>query len=890
MTIIGFSDLPPNEHEPYNLANHFLSGRLEEWATADWALALNPWQNAERAALQDTYLHRASHPLTEPWPTFWGWLLESWTTALPAQHDRVSPYQIGELIRRGDRSGRTINAIVDVVRPYVVISERVSFHGPARKRPKTPRDVGDLAFIRLGSGALPDEGVLGLEKVTEPLFLAELAHALECALMHGLDVARRLPWTGEDGLWRIGELHRVYPAYYMEDPGHRPREPDEHNEGVAPSAKLLFVTVSRLSTLDPAAAQVFLERWRSEDSLVFIRLWAAAARDRALIEADEVAAFLRACDAHRFWDLHLYPEIAEMRARRFADLANKAQMAIVARLKRLPPRAHWPRLPRDKLEEVRLFWAAREFKRIEIAGGALPAAAAAWLVSHTTRFPDIEAMRAIDEGFPQAVEVHGSDTTPDLEYDALSGIARLRAMEHAAAAPGSWSNGPSERARYWLGLPGRFLNLIKDLEATPGGGAAFPNVWDMLGRLHRPDSAITTSDPSAPPEISVRVLTLIAQLPEKTMREAVVGLTDWLSAWEKQVIERPELPAIWARLWPFAVAATNAHQDECREIHFIQLREGERQDIDTLNNPAGKMIDVFFEACPNLRGVPHPFADNSHLRAMRDAIVAAPGRAGLVAKCRLLEKLAYFLNADAQWTRAQVIPAILEDSAHDAPILWRALAWRTQFGDVIGEIGEAMADRAADLRYARETRKALAFSLVVHMLNAYWEERAHAAESLRNFVASVARTEEEDADKRQGAAAVFRKAAAPVLTDVWPQERSLSTPGVARALADLPAASGGAFADAVRIIERFLVQFDAWSMSAYGLYGSGDDGLKLNRIDEEKKADAFLTLLDLTIGPQEGATIPSDLGQALQRIGEVAPTLARDRRFRRLAALSRRWS
>jgi hypothetical protein len=599
-----------------------------------------------------------------------------------------------------------------------------------------------------------------------------------------------------------------------------------------------------------------------------------------------------------------------MRARHFADLANKAQMAIVARIKRLPPRAHWPRLPRDKLEEVRVFWAAREFKRIEIAGGALPAAAAAWLASHTTRFPDIQAMQAIDEGFPQGVEVHGSDTTPDLEYDALSGIARLQALEHAAASPGSWSNDPSERARYWLGLPGRFLSLIRDLEAAPAGGAAFPNVWDMFGRLHRPDSAITTSDPSAAPEISVRALRLIAQLPEKTMREAVVGLTDWLSAWEKQVIQRPELPAVWARLWPFAVAATNARQDEGGENDFIQLGEGERQDIDTLNNPAGKMIGVFFEACPNLRGVPHPFADNSDLRAMRDAIVAAPGRAGLVAKCRLLEKLAYFLKADAQWTCAQVIPAILQDSAH-APILWRALAWRTQFGDVIGEIGEAMADRAADPRYARETRKALAFSLVVHMLNAYWEERAprlpaarvqqmlracddevraHAAESLTNFVASVARTEEEDADKRQGAAAVFRKAAAPVLTDVWPQERSLSTPGVARALADLPAASGGAFVDAVRIIERFLVQFDVWSMSAYGLYGSGDDGLKLNRIDEEKKADAFLTLLDLTIGRQEGATIPSDLGQALQRIGEVAPTLARDRRFRRLAALSRRWS
>ena len=854
MTIIAFPDLPRNEREPYLLANYFFSGRLEERATADWALALKPWQNAERAALQDAYLHRASHPLTEPWRTFWGWLLESWTTAAPARHVGVSSYQIGELIRRGDRSGRIINAIVDVVRPCVVISKRAVFHGLERKRPTRPRHVDDLAFIRLSSGALPDEGVLSLEKVTEPLFLAELAHALEGALMHGLDVARRLGWSGEDELWRIGELHRVYPAY-VEDPGHRPREPDEHNEGVAPSAKLLFVTVLRLGTLDPAVAQVFLERWRSGDSLVFVRLWAAAARDSALVEADEVAAFLQACDAHRFWDLHLYPEIAEMRARRFADLANKAQMAIFARIKRLPPRAHWPRLPRDKLEEVRVFWAAREFKRIEIASAALPAAAAAWLASHTTRFPDIQAMQAIEEGFPQGDGVHGSDTTPDLEYDALSGIARLQALEHATAAPGSWSNDPSERARYWLGLPGRFLSLITDLEAAPAGGAAFPNVWDMLGSLHRPDSAITTSDPSAPPEMSVRVLTLIAQLPEKTMREAVVGLSNWLSAWGKQVIERPELPAVWARLWPFAVAATNARQDEGREIDCTQLREGERQDIDTLNNPAGKMIDVFLAACPNLGGVPHPFSDNSDLRAMRDAIVAAPGRAGLVAKCRLLEHLAYFLNADAQWTRAQVIPAILQDSAH-APILWRALAWETQFGDVIGEIGEAMADRAADPRYARETRKALAFSLVVHMLNAYWAERAprlpaarvqqmlracddevraHAAESLTNFVASVARPEEEDACKRQGAAAVFRKAAAPVLTDVWPQERSLSTPGVARALADLPAASGGAFVDAVRIIERFLVPFDVWSMSAYGLYGSGDDGLKLNRIDDEKR-------------------------------------------------------
>ena len=147
-------------------------------------------------------------------------------------------------------------------------------------------------------------------------------------------------------------------------------------------------------------------------------------------------------------------------------------------------------------------------------------------------------------------------------------------------------------------------------------------------------------------------------------------------------------------------------------------------------------------------------------------------------------------------------------------------------------------------------------------------------------------------DEVPSAADLFRTAAAPFLKHVWPQERSLATPGVSKAFADLPAASNGAFAEAVDVIERFLVPFDSWSMVDYGLYGDegndADKRRKLEMIDDGAKAKAFLRLLDLTIGTTEGAVIPWDLAEALEQIRSNDPALAESPAFARLATAARR--
>ena len=211
-----------------------------------------------------------------------------------------------------------------------------------------------------------------------------------------------------------------------------------------------------------------------------------------------------------------------------------------------------------------------------------------------------------------------------------------------------------------------------------------------------------------------------------------------------------------------------------------------------------------------------------------------------------------------------------------------------------------MLQRATDARLSRSTRQSLIFSLVVESLHSFWKQRraavsgarvqqvlrsvedevrARAADVLQQFLREIS------AQEKQSPSELFDRAIAPFLAKVWPQDGS-ATPGVSRAFADLPAASGDRFAEAVEAIERFLVPFDAWSSMEYGLYGEGD-GPELGIIDTEPKALALLRLLDATIGTAEGSVVPHDLSEMLAQIRVRSPRSANTAEFRRLAAAAR---
>jgi len=903
-----------NEHDwtSFRTAIAFLSGRLEERATIDWALRLKPNDTIRRLALFDLIDSPEGLKTNEPWRSAWRLIEENWNN--PAIEDRSSTrvYDVQHRLSIGDRSGSLVAAIVELVAPRLKIEPFSDWHLQFRKPPKQPKKVEDLFSTELTSGKLVDPSLLGLGGITERSFLVSLAHALNAAVDDGLDIARRIGWDEERHLWQLGQLHRVY---YMPvaERANGEYEPDEFNQGIAPSVKLLHAVVSRLVDIDISVAIEFVRRWKLTNSPIYLRLWAVMSRDSRITPANEVGTLLLSLDDQRFWNLHEYPEIAELRAKRFSELDHHEQATLAVRIIKRPPRNLWPKKGDiGQVSKGRLYWAVRELRRIEIAGAPLSKRDKVWLDARINEFTDLSQM-ALDEGFLNAPKAGSFTPNLDNRYDLLAGEERLKALEKALSSEHSgWDDDPAEGAAGWIRQPGNPLHVLVDLESIPDGGAAFAKVWERFGWSHSPTveqgENIIQRDLSA--ETS-RVTSLLIKLPAATIRQAINGISHWLSVWEKQVVVLPQGLNVWLKVWPIAVEVSNAKQPVEEEIHLNKVAQfsddREPMDLDTLNAPAGKLVGVFLAACPNLPGNDHPFKVDYAPRTMRDAIMTATGRSALIARHRMIEALPYFLRADKIWANEYLITPLIADDS-EAITLWRAIARRTQFSDVLKIIGGPMAERATDRRLGRETQRSLVFSLVIECLHAFREQRepavpyvriqqmirslddevrAYGAEAIQRFVRDVSGLRKGE-DAPSSPEQLFRSTAAPFLHQVWPQEHSLATPGVSRALADLPATAKEAFAEAVDAIERFLVPFECWSMLDYGLYGEVGGKPRLSIIDNQVKAFAFLRLLDKTIGNAEGAVVPHDLADALDQIYRVAPSLAENQVFRRLATTARR--
>jgi hypothetical protein len=907
-----WQNLNDRERSAFRTVVAFLDGRLEDRATIEWALRLKPQDAMRRLAVLELINSPHSKDIKEPWRSAWRLIEECWNEE-PRQEHGTEVYQLQRRLQSGDRSGSLITEIVKLVEPRLEVRELSAFRLYGETPPSRPRRVEDLLYASLAGGDVGDLDVLKLNEVGERQFLQSLAVSLDSAVSKGLDLARRLGWDGETSLWRLGSLSRVYfvPA---SERGENSNEPDLFHHGIAPSVKLLYATTCQLAKADISAAKELLQRWKHTVSPIHVRLWAAMARNPAMADADEIVSFFGSLDDRCFWDVGEFPEVSEVRAVRFKDMAAPDQLRIVNRIQRLPPRRLWFRRGTDpqKVKQARIQSALRELRRIELGGGELPKNANAWLSAALPQYADVSGMNRLDDGAREAAVARRVRPNPDSQYDDLSGEARLKALESGlSAARLYWLDNEEKRAADWIQVAGNAEKLLNDLLLETDGGGAFPRVWEHFGWSHKPpaDSEPTTEDESL--RQAAEGLTVLGRLPRETIRLAIDGISHWLSTWEKWVARLPNGKDVWLIVWPIAVDATNAQQevDEKPDLN-TQVRSSsdqEPQDLDTLNTPVGRLLGVFFAACPNLNQVTDPFGTSAALRVMRDRIMNTTERSSLIARHRMIESLPYFLNADRDWATEYLIKPLLADDG-EAITLWRAAARRIQFNPVLKIIGGAMSERAIDMRLGRESRRFFVLSLVVEALHAFHEQRepavsfvriqqmlrslddevrAYGADAVQRFVNDMSSPEPRGRIV-ESPEQLFRSSALPFLRQVWPQDKSLTTPGVSKAFAALPAAARDAFAEAVDAVERFLVPFECWSLLDYGLFGDEGENKKLLIINDQRKAEALIKLFDLTIGTAEGAVIPYDLPDALDQVRSVAPGLAESKTFRRLATLARR--
>ena len=900
-----------NTSQPWSAETHqttvdlmvaFLENRLEEKETIEWALDPGSIAEQKRRAILRLLNPPWEFSLREPWHSAWQLIQESWQGETD-DRDKMPLAKIKQRLASGDRSEALILAIVKLVAPRLVVEPYESWQREIYTIAERPKSLRDLFHVKLTSGDLVDPISLGLEHIRERDFIDSLARALDAAVLHGLNIAVQNELVQPHFF-----LRRVY---YVPESGRGDivHEPDEFRTKISASVKLLFSAVVRLFDLDRSAATAIVRRWKQADSPIYLRLWAAMSHDSRTSSASEVGEFLLGLDDIVFWDTDHHPEIAELRARRFSQLNDAMQAAIITRIRRKPPRNLWRRNAQvDRINEVRLYWVARELKRIQVAGGTLELRDENWLKTNINRFSDLAQMNRVGEQFSRPVETQRVAGDPEPLLDFLDGVDRLRVMEQALAAPRpNWGDSQGDRAGEWIKRSDNSLRILEDFEASPGAGAEFPRTWELFGWRHRPphDNDVETINRDSLTETR-RVMRLIAVLSDETMSIAITGISHWMSRWERYVAAAPNWSAVWLRAWPFAVEFTNKSQEPyvVPDLNvFVDSEVDQKDDLDVLNPPSGKLVSVFLEA---LDGIRRPFDTPGELQSVRDEVINATGHSGLIAKHLMIESLGYFLDADRKWTIEHLVQPLRKNDA-GALELWRALSRRTQSKDVLCVIGDDLISRTIDYRLYRATRGSLAFSVVIESLHALWENRkpavaqervqqmirslddevrAECARAIIRYVSKLAERREKNPDP-PSPERLYRCSVRPFLRQVWPKERSLASPGVSEELARLPVIARGEFADAVAAIERFLVPFECWSMFDYGF--EKDRQMETPVIvDDMEKAKALLRLLDRTIGTAEEAIVPHNLGDALEQVRNVAPTLARTPEYRRLETAASR--
>jgi hypothetical protein len=887
----------------------FLKGRLAERDTIWWALNLKPEDQIKKQAILDTLNEPSEQHMKDPWRLAWRLIEEYWNS--PPYDDDISieEYNLKTRLDRGDRSGSLVKAITDFIAPKLKIEKLSEIHLKYKPLSKRVTKIEDLFSATLTSGRIREFEHFGLEKLTEASFLFLLAQSLDSAVFNGLEIARRLGWESKY-LWQLGQLYRVYFIPERERL-HGDYEPDEFHDGIAPAVKLLHTVVSRLVEVDFNLGYLIVQRWKSLDSPVYLRLWAAMARDSRLGSSEELADFLLSINDDYFWDKTNFPEVSEVRARRFSSFTSDARLKLIERLVKGPPRSLWSKqVNSNQVKEFSLHTKALEFYRIHIAGGTFSNEIEDWLKQIILNFPDIAELNSVEGDFYKTTQAHFYTQTPDNRFNLLTGKERLTVLETSLSTERSnWSDTTSSSAAAWISDNLNCLLVLEDFKSVSDIGNTYPNVWESFGWAHTPKIDVNESIGKIPRNISqeaVEVELLLIELKPAVIRKAINGISHWISVWSTYIKDDSQSDRIWNKIWPIAVQATNALQknDVEPEINAIgKPTNSESMDLDTLNTPAGKLTTLFFMKCPDLSNERKPQLKlKGKLRKIANQISSAPGRAGLIGRHRMIEKINYFIKLDSPWTQINLISPLMDNGVASVP-LWRAIARRTQFSNVLEYIGDEALRRVNDDRLSRSTRNSLLFSLILECLISLYEERpptidfpriqqlirnlddeirAHGLQTLKGFVIQKNDNPADTPEKR------FRRAVVPFLSNVWPQERSFATPASSKALAALPAAAGGAFIEAVDLIERFLVPFQCWSIHDYGLHGQVEGQSKVAMINTAKKAMALLKLLDLTIGTSETAVVPYDLAKVLEHLQSTSPKITENYIFRRLSTAARR--
>lgn len=864
----------------------FAEGRLEDSSVLTWATGLTAEQEAERSALRDLF-DQPQSKVREPFVLAWRCVFEYW--GRPDVEANLEKYMIKRELKLRGTQREIVQLIVGVVKPWLKIDSSRQYHAlSGEKLPKKPKALKHLIWARISSGDRLTPAEIGLDTINDRNFLVELATALNAALLSGLNLARMIGSITDEIDATNWQVHRVYfvPASQFPPGG---GEPDRHSDGFAPVTKLLFSVMERLATIDVDAARRVVSSWDVGEWKLYRRLWAAAARNRNLVAPDEVSAFLEGVDDAEFWRHSSYPEIAEVRAFRWNDFSTDSTTRLQRRLLRGEPEKLIPKSmeradrPGYKRRHVRI-----ELQRIQATGGKLPEKAIRWL-KDLNELPGKESEVDLTYGFNQGVRLLKRDRASQAALDTPPSPKLLEELA-SMIGDGGWDDKTEYASSYIAQNPSDILGLLN--EASDPEVSA--KIWQAFGYAFRPSDVNVGLDKAAPEDkakipIAIQACRAIGAERPMVLEQAINGLASFMNNWDRLLRDGEQFLAAWLALWPIAVTATNKEPDLSRPL-------SER----AVASPVGQLLFAL-NAWPTVKAGDASLAVGPWPNIL-SAIANATGEARLNAQYILLQDIGYYHVADPAWTTTNLIAPLKAAEPGDEGTfqLWEGLSsGHLPDAAVFSELAEPLVAAAISKHLSGRVKGDLAERVIWSLLLSGRDNHAPAVPA--NLAQQMLRLGGDDV-RREAIRAMHEflqtaegldmsrrfELVAHLFQEVWPKELTLSSRQVSENLAKLPAAAGPYYAAAAELVLPYLMPFDCWSLWDYGILDRNGDDDKFAVIDDHSKASALLSILEKTIGNEEGAIVPSGLEAVLLHIAKLAPKLEKDIRFQRLVTASRR--
>jgi hypothetical protein len=311
---------------------------------------------------------------------------------------------------------------------------------------------------------------------------------------------------------------------------------------------------------------------------------------------------------------------------------------------------------------------------------------------------------------------------------------------------------------------------------------------------------------------------------------------------------------------------------------------------DALNAAPGRLAEVLIRRMAKERGSEL----SNDVRTRLDRLVDAPGRAGLLARVRLIAEVHFFFDCAPDWTKSRIVP-LFNWSSSDAADLWSARKYSAYIGspELFGLLKQSFLQIFGRNDVSADDLRAFAEWLAAILIANYADGAGYplldteARSSLRRAgavtLSSVGHRlagEMESATPEQKIER-WQRVVGPVFRAIWPLDVELRSSTTTFKLVQILLATGDAFPEAADVITPFIQPDDPGGHTTVFSIAEAPDALF------QAAPPKMLDIIAAVVGEAPPGSVYA-LGKALARLRAIDPALADTRKFQKLLTCASR--